>query len=217
MPKKGFILPVCIMSLMIGGQVCATFAGVVFKLRHGKPFYYQSWPFVDYPMYAQASGPPVQAFTLELFAVTDAGERVVCDTEAMGLNHFAWRYTVVERLVAEAVPPSGDPVLAALVEEHRREALGKVVHAVEQHAGRPPTQLIVERTVHELRGRHIEHDVVTTTLNIQGDQLLPAPGTTPGIAPDPGTTLGIAPGIIAPQAVGADLSGTQHAEVMDVE
>ncbi len=180
MSKKSYVLPTCVMTLMIGGQWCASLAGMVYKAQHGKPFYYLSWPFVDYPMYSKSSGPPIQTASVAFFAETASGQRVELDAPATGLRYFGWRYNLVERLVAPPIDDPTQPELAALVEAHRAEALGKVIDATQRLAGDPPAKLIVERKTYTLEDSAIKTEDVRAVLHVEGDRLRPSATTTWG-------------------------------------
>ena len=155
MLRKPYILPLLVLSVVLAGQLAVSAAGVRAKLG-GSTYHATMWPFVDYPMYSRSSGPPVTTSAVRLVATLANGSEVVVDTEFMGLNWFAWRDHVVERLVADPLPdPERDPALAALIEEHREEALERVWSQVVIATGEGPVDLMVYRTVYTLEGRRM--------------------------------------------------------------
>ena len=166
MPRRAYILPLVLLGAALLSQLAVTGAGVAAKLD-GRTYHATMWPFVDYPMYSQSSGPPVRTTTVQLRAVLDDGSEAIIDDTFMGLNHFAWRYHVVERLVAEPLAdPAADPALAALVEEHRAAALDRVWNRVLVETGHAPRDLTVYRTVHTLSGRRIDTEELTQPVDL---------------------------------------------------
>ena len=166
MPCRAYILPLVLLGAALLSQLAVTGAGVAAKVD-GRTYHATMWPFVDYPMYSKSSGPPVRTTTVQLLARLDDRSKVVIDEAFMGLNHFAWRYHVVERLVAEPpADPDADPALTALIEEHRDAALGRVWNRVVVETGHPPTDLTVYRTVHTLSGRRIDTEELTQPVDL---------------------------------------------------
>lgn len=169
--RVSYWLPGLIIVFVLGSQISVSAYSAVRKHGGTPELVHQSWPFLDYPMYSRSSGPPVQADTTRLFAELPDGSRVEVTAKFIGLKYFAWRYGIVERLVAEPIGPDR-PELAAKVEAHRIEARDKAAFRVEQVSEQVPVRFIVERTVRTLQGREIQ----TTT----AEQSLEMPAGDPG-------------------------------------
>ena len=153
--SKRMVWPAALVGVALVGQASVSVGSLVHKLRGGGTIHHRTWPFFDYPMYSRAAGPPISTSTVRLLAEGEDGQRYEVAMHDVGLEYFAFRFNVVERLVADEVG-ADQPELAALVEEHRREAREKVLSAMAA-AGRPrPVRLIVERTIYELDGRAVK-------------------------------------------------------------
>ncbi len=144
--RKEHVIPSVVIVTVLLAQGAATVAGVVIK-RQGRAFDDHFWPFMDYPMYSEAYGLPVQTSTVRLAVTLPDGRLVEADAAYMGLDFFGWRYHIVERLVAET--PTGDYAeLADAVEADRAEALRRIVAQVEANEGVVPAQATVHRKVY---------------------------------------------------------------------
>ncbi len=156
-----FLLPSVVIVLVLLAQVVVTVTGAAVKWKHNT-FEDHYWPFLDYPMYSEAYGPPVQTSTVELLATLPDGQTAVVDATYMGLDFFGWRYHIVERLVAP-VPTGQYAHFAEAVAEHRAEALRRVVSQVETVAEATPVALTVNRRVYTIEDNElIEHDEVSS-------------------------------------------------------
>ena len=142
-------LPLAVITLVLLAQAAATIAGLSVKLA-GDGYWEDSfWPFMDYPMYSAAHGPPVQASSVALIAELPDGTELDISAEYLGLAFFAWRYQVVERLAAGPLEPE-HAHLADVIEQHRVEARQRVVDQVRQNLGVTPVALRIDRRTHRI-------------------------------------------------------------------
>lgn len=149
------LVPALLIVGLLGGQVAVSAYSAALKWQTGREVYHRTWPFLDYPMYSNAEGPPVTTNVPQLFAELPDGRRVAVTYEAMGLEYFGWRFTVLERLVAKPVSKEQSE-LAALVEAHRDEARELAAAAVQRMTGQRPVRFIVERRVYLLEGHELK-------------------------------------------------------------
>ena len=170
-----YTLAAAALTVMIGGQVAVSAYATWQKLRgNHTSIHWQTWPWFDYPMYSKSAGPPVETNVPRLYAEFADGRRVEVTSEMTGLRYFAWRFNVLERLVAE--PISTDELqameperaaerraLAALVEEHRHAAADLAARKVMRASGHddPPVRFVVEREVYHLEGRQMQRSETT--------------------------------------------------------
>ncbi len=156
-----------VLTVMIGGQLAVSAYAALHKLRGNSiSIHWQTFPWFDYPMYSMSAGPPVQTNVPRLYADFADGRRVEVTPEMTGYEYFAWRFNILERLVADPIPTDDiaelDDIeaaqrraLAVLVEEHRDTAATlatKKVMEAQPHADRP-ARFVVERDVYRLEGR----------------------------------------------------------------
>jgi hypothetical protein len=152
-PRRAYALPSLMLVLLIGGQLSITGYATVIKLGgNSADQHWRSWPFFDYPMYSRSAGPPVQTNVPRLFAEWPGGARVEVTPERMGLKYFAWRFNVLERVVAEAIDPADPRVgeFAEAVERDRDQAIAAVLLQLGTEDAGPPARLVVEREVYRL-------------------------------------------------------------------
>lgn len=128
--------------VVLGMQGLAFFTGTRF------------YPFVDYPMYRRAYGPPVEAVMYGMHAELLDGRRIDVTAEYLGLKRFAWEDVTVKRILAEP----GDGPRAALIAEHRSEALERVTAAVRQREGVEPVALHFTIQTHRIVPGGIERE-----------------------------------------------------------
>ncbi|MEM1445899.1 MAG: hypothetical protein AAGF84_07585 [Planctomycetota bacterium] len=144
-------LPVVLITLVLLGQAGATVTGVAIK-AFGSGYWDDTvWPFMDYPMYSAAHGPPVQASSATLAAELPDGTEIDVTAEFMGLAFFAWRYHIVERLVADVrqLEPRHAHLAEGIVAD-RKEAIRRVLEQVAQANGLRPVALRVDRRTHTI-------------------------------------------------------------------
>lgn len=146
-------------SVLIVG--CLTMQSVAYFA--GTRFY----PFVNYPMYRRAYGPPVEARMYQMFAQLPDGRRIDVSPEYLGIKRFAWEDATVKRILAE---PGGP-----LVEEHRAEALDRVTAAVQARNGAEPVALHFTIQTHRIVPEGIERDTAEQTVRLDGSSTEPNP------------------------------------------
>jgi len=151
MPRR-FVFPIFVMLLVIGGQAWVSASSLITKVRGGH-YHARSWPLLDYPMYSSAKGPDVTTSEASLHVRRPDGTEFEIGPPYLGLQFFALRYHVIERLAAAARPD--DPYHDA-VEADRREAWRRVVDAVTEREGHPPVAVWIERRTHTLINGAIE-------------------------------------------------------------
>ena len=180
MTRLRFIVAASVLTVMIGGQLAVSAYATFNKLRDkDRLVHWQTFPFYDYPMYSKAAGPPVQTSVPRLYAEFADGGRTEIDPEMTGLKYFAWRFNILERLVADPIPVEDldrlDPaeaeevrVVAQLIETHRREAAANVLHKVMRSRGddQRPTRFVVERDEYRLEGRQMKRSQTTQVYEI---------------------------------------------------
>lgn len=128
-----------------------------------------AFPFLDYPMYNRASGPPVQTVTRELFAELPDGRRVEVDPAYMGVAFWAWRFHLVERVLARPKPGQEQSQVAL---DHV-EAIGRVVDQIRRREGARPAALIVESITHRLEGGRIVQYPSTDRVDLHPEEARP--------------------------------------------
>lgn len=133
--------------------VCVTMQSVAYFA--GTRFY----PFVDYPMYRRAYGPPVEARMYQMVAELPDGRRVDVSAEYLGIKRFAWEDATVKRILAE---PGN-----ALVEEHRADALGRVASAVRDRDGAEPVALHFTIQTHRIADDGIQRETDERTVPLE--------------------------------------------------
>lgn len=142
-------LPTAIITLILLGQAAATATGVAVKVAGDGYWEDSAWPFMDYPMYSAAHGPPVQTSTATLFAKLPDGTDLAITPEFMGIAFFEWRYQIVERIgVGEITERHAH--LAEGIEADRVEALGRVLEQVRQAVGVVPVAVRIDRRTHTI-------------------------------------------------------------------
>ncbi|MEM7576465.1 MAG: hypothetical protein AAF328_03230 [Planctomycetota bacterium] len=158
-------MPAVLITLVLLGQAAATATGTYVKLAGNGYWDDTVWPFMDYPMYSAAHGPPVQASSATLAAELSDGTEIDVTPAYMGVAFFAWRYHLVERIVAGT--PTGEHAhLADKVEAHRAEAIQRVVDQVTRDAGVRPVALRVDRRTHTITDDGIVIDDVPTRVPV---------------------------------------------------
>ena len=183
MTRFKFTIAALVLVIMIGGQLAVSGYSAFEKLRgNTQAIHWQTFPFYDYPMYSKASGPPVTTDVPRLYAEFADGSRTEVNWEMTGLRYFAWRFNVLERLVAD--PIATDHVdqldaaeaeelraVAQLVEAHRLEAAANAMHKVMRARGRDdrPLRFVVERDVYLLEGREMKRSEATQVYDIPDD------------------------------------------------
>ena len=166
-----------LLILVLGAQAATSGYALAAKTRGWAPSKLHTWPFMDYPMYSAASGPPVSTNDAMLVAVLPNGDEVQLDDKALGLKFFAWRFRVVERLVAEP-GPADDPALGGLIEEHRADALAQTYDALTRLGHGRPGRLLVRRNIFTLRDGEIvrERAEQSVPLDLPGPTAAPTEG-----------------------------------------
>ena len=118
------------------------------------------YPFVNYPMFSQSWGPPIEVVIHQMHAEMPDGRRVNVSADYMNLHAFAWRELTVRRIIAEPVDgPTHD-----LVEEHRAESLLDVLAAIDEHEGQSPVALHFTLDHHRVVAGEIEKSTDYQTL-----------------------------------------------------
>lgn len=125
------------------------------------------WPFLHYPMYSDAKGPPVQTSSVQLTAELADGSTMDISMELMGLEHFAWRYHIVERLVADKIDPDREALQSALVERDRDTARMLVCEKVLRATGQQVRRLDVLRQVYRIDDGRLVHETWQQTIRAQ--------------------------------------------------
>ena len=179
MSRTSYLIAVVLLVLVLGAQAATSGYAVLAKALGWPPSQLRTWPFMDYPMYSAASGPPVSTNDAMLVAVLPNGNEVRLDDKALGLKFFAWRFRVVERLVAEP-GPADDPTLAALIEEHRAAALAQTHRALTRLGHRRPERLVVRRNVFTLRDGEIVRESTEEPVRLDAAPSAPAAVSTEG-------------------------------------
>ncbi|MEM8783851.1 MAG: hypothetical protein AAGE65_13485 [Planctomycetota bacterium] len=155
--RKEHRLPFAVITLVLLAQAAATATGVVVKVAGNGYWEDTVWPFMDYPMYSAAHGPPVQASSATLAAELPDGAEIDITPDFMGLAFFAWRYHLVERLVADETQLDARYAhLAEGIVADREEALRRVVDQVVRATGARPVALRVDRRTHTVTDDGIE-------------------------------------------------------------
>lgn len=150
-----YLVPSIIITAMLLGQVAVSVYSVPHKMQ-GRQHTHQTWPFLDYPMYAYASGPPVETTIVTMTAVLNDGAMINVSKEFMGFSWFTWRWRVIERLVASRVDDDPEKAeLAALVEQHRAEALEKVLTQIAKFSDSPLAELRVDEVLFRVEGSRL--------------------------------------------------------------
>lgn len=128
-PRHKRFVPTAIIVVVLLGQLAVSVVSVGYKWE-GRQHAHQTWPFLDYPMYGYASGPPVETTVVNLTAVLENGKELDISQQFMGYSFFTWRYRIVDRVFAKRPSEKASPERAALVEAHRAEALEKILSQV---------------------------------------------------------------------------------------
>lgn len=182
-----YLVPTAAICVALIGQTAVSVSSAVKKLTGTPGRHHQTFPFFDYPMYADASGPPITTSTVELRGTLEDGRVIEIDHHYVGLEWFAFRFNVVERLVAEPVDPAKDADLAELVEDHRDEATRLVMQMVAKREGQAVEKLTVDRTVYTMQDGGLIREAITqdapAVLRLRSEVALPSP--TPDSSPDP--------------------------------
>ncbi|MCG8509471.1 MAG: hypothetical protein MI741_09615, partial [Rhodospirillales bacterium] len=133
MKPKHWVISFVIVAVL-GMQVAAYFTG--------KRYY----PFIDFPMYNRAFGPPVECFTDEMHAEMPDGRWINVSPTYMGIKFFAWQDVTVLRIIS----PPGKGKYKQRVEEHRIEARQRTRDTVANREGQSPVALHFRRQVYRV-------------------------------------------------------------------